>query len=99
LSKDSKQSFLSWLVAITTLTLYTGWMHILIGLFIAGWFNWTARYILIALWSTVFLPARPVLWNAFCRCATKSCGGLDQHRISSPVAAATEAATANCFDA
>lgn len=24
LSKDSKQSFISWLVAITTLTLYTG---------------------------------------------------------------------------
>jgi hypothetical protein len=27
LSKDSKQSFISWLVAITTLTLYTGKLH------------------------------------------------------------------------
>lgn len=68
LSKDSKQSFISWLVAITTLTLYTGWMHILIGLFIACFFSSTARYLTLAIWLTVLLPPKPVLWNAFCRC-------------------------------
>lgn len=68
LSKESEQSFTSWLVAVSTMTLYTGWMHILFGLFIASCFSWTARYILLALCSTLLLPTKPVLWSAFCRC-------------------------------
>jgi hypothetical protein len=44
-----------------------GWMHILISLFIACFFSSTARYITLAIWLTVLLPPKPVLWNAFCR--------------------------------
>jgi hypothetical protein len=67
LTKDNKQSFISWLVAVTTLTIYTGWMHVLIALMLASFFSRTCLYVLLAVWSTTFLPAKPVLWNAFCR--------------------------------
>jgi hypothetical protein len=67
LSKDHKQSFISWAVAVTTLTIYTGWMHILIGLMLASFFSRTCLYVLLGVWATTFLPAKPVLWNAFCR--------------------------------
>lgn len=67
LTKDHKQGLLSWLVAVATLTLYTGWMHVLIGLMLGSFFSRTCLYVLLALWSTTFLPAKPVLWNAFCR--------------------------------
>jgi hypothetical protein len=66
LTKDNKQSFISWLVAVTTLTIYTGWMHILLGLMLGSFFSRTCFYVLVAVWSTTFLPAKPVLWNAFC---------------------------------
>eukprot|EP00878_Enallax_costatus_P001857 GHUV01002015.1.p1 GENE.GHUV01002015.1~~GHUV01002015.1.p1 ORF type:complete len:329 (+),score=100.81 GHUV01002015.1:293-1279(+) len=66
-AKDHKQSFVSWLVAVTTLTLYTGWMHILIGLMIGSLFSRTCLIVLVTIWSTVFLPPKPVLWNAFCK--------------------------------
>lgn len=66
-SKDHKQSFISWAVAVTTLTIYTGWMHVLIGLMLASFFSRTCLYVLLAVWATTFLPAKPVLWNAFCR--------------------------------
>lgn len=82
LTKDSKQSLISWLVAVTTLTIYTGWAHVLIALIIASFFSRTALYITLALWSTVLLPARPVLWNAFCRygCAEVPCSGAGGQR-------------------
>jgi hypothetical protein len=67
LTKDNKQSLISWLVAVTTLTIYTGWMHVLIGLMLCSFFSRTCFYVLVAVWSTTFLPAKPVLWNAFCR--------------------------------
>jgi hypothetical protein len=49
-----------------------GWMHFLIGLFIACFFSPLARYVTLGLWLTVLLPAKPVLWNAFCRWAARS---------------------------
>jgi 2-acylglycerol O-acyltransferase 2 len=67
LSKDHKQSIISRLVAIVTLTLYTGWLHILFGLLVGCFFSSTPRYILGALLFTLWLPARPVLWPAFNR--------------------------------
>jgi hypothetical protein len=66
LSKDHKQSFISWLVAVITLTIYTGWMHILLGLLLGSFFSRTCLYVLLALWATTWLPAKPVLWSAFC---------------------------------
>jgi hypothetical protein len=42
-------------------------MHILIGLFFASFVSRTALIVNVALWLTVLLPARPILWNAFCR--------------------------------
>lgn len=65
LQPGKKQSVLSWLVAVVTLTVYCGWMNILIGLFIASFFTRYALYTLIFLWSTTFLPAKPVLWPAW----------------------------------
>jgi hypothetical protein len=44
-----------------------GWMHILIGLLIASFFSRAAMILNIAIWLTVLLPPKPVLWNAFCR--------------------------------
>eukprot|EP00879_Flechtneria_rotunda_P014757 GHRR01015421.1.p1 GENE.GHRR01015421.1~~GHRR01015421.1.p1 ORF type:complete len:285 (+),score=59.03 GHRR01015421.1:1233-2087(+) len=42
-------------------------MHILMLLMIGSFVSRTLLYVLLGLWSTTFLPARPVLWNAFCR--------------------------------
>jgi hypothetical protein len=67
LSKDHKQGFFSWLVAVVTLTLYTGWLHIMFGLIIASFFSWLPRAILLVLLATLKLPAKPVLWPAFNR--------------------------------
>ncbi|WIA23473.1 hypothetical protein OEZ85_000218 [Tetradesmus obliquus] len=66
LSKDHKQSLISWLVAVTTLTIYTGWMHILLGLMLGSFFSRSCLYLLLAIWATTWLPAKPVLWSAFC---------------------------------
>lgn len=57
-----KQSLLSQVVAISTLFLYVGWLTILLGLLIAAFFYRWAVYALIAIFSTLLLPAKPVLW-------------------------------------
>ncbi len=43
-----------------------GWMHVLILLSLASLFYPLPRYILVALWATTLLPAKPILWRAFC---------------------------------
>jgi hypothetical protein len=73
LSKDHKQSFISWLVAVTTLTIYTGWMHILLGLMLGSFFSRTCLYLLLGIWATTWLPAKPVLWSAFCSSWVSGC--------------------------
>lgn len=64
---NHKQGWLSHLVALVTLTIYIGWLNILLGLVIAAFFYKWALYAVIAIVSTVFLPAKPVLWPAFNR--------------------------------
>jgi 2-acylglycerol O-acyltransferase 2 len=66
MTKDFKQGWLSTAVAVTTLTLYTGWIHVMLGLILFSWKPWVLAT-LAALVSTVFLPAKPVLWPAFNR--------------------------------
>lgn len=62
-----KQSLWSWLVALVTLSVYVGFMNFLfILLALSFWYKW-ALYLLLALFSTVLLPAKPVLWPAFNR--------------------------------
>lgn len=61
-TKDSKQSLISSFVSFTTLTLYSGWLHVLFALFIGSFFSRLALAVLIAIVSTVFLPPRPILW-------------------------------------
>lgn len=63
--KESKQSLLSRAIAIVTLTIYVGWLHILFALMVASIFYALPRYILLAIFSTLALPAKPVLWQAF----------------------------------
>lgn len=60
---DQKQGWFSWIVAVTTMTIYCGWMNILLLLCIAAIFNPWIRYLVVAIWSTVLLPAKPVLWR------------------------------------
>lgn len=67
LSKDHKQSWGSWLVAVTTLLVYCGWLHILLGLLVGSFYSRTCLYIFLALLATLALPAKPVLWTAFCK--------------------------------
>lgn len=64
-TKESQQSFLSKAVALVTLTLYIGWLHVLLILMLLSMFYVTPRYILLAIFSTLALPAKPVLWTAF----------------------------------
>jgi hypothetical protein len=64
--KAKRQSLLSLSVALITLTIYCGWMHILIGLLLASFFSRWALGTLLLLMATLFLPAKPVLWTAFC---------------------------------
>eukprot|EP00878_Enallax_costatus_P018901 GHUV01019924.1.p1 GENE.GHUV01019924.1~~GHUV01019924.1.p1 ORF type:complete len:310 (+),score=63.74 GHUV01019924.1:533-1462(+) len=68
MSEKHQQSLLSWLVAVVTLTSYTGFVNILYALFIGSFFSRTCLYVLLALWATRFLPAKPLLWEAFCGC-------------------------------
>lgn len=67
LSKDHKQGIISRIVAVVTLTLYTGWLHILLGLMVASFFSRAALVVTALLFATLALPARPVLWPAFNR--------------------------------
>jgi hypothetical protein len=69
MSKDHRQSWPSWLVAVATMTIYTGWMHVLLALMAGVFFRRWCLYVLLALFATTFLPAKPVLWPAFCRSA------------------------------
>jgi len=63
-TKDSKQSMLSSFVSFATLTLYSGWLHVLLALFIGSFFSRVVLAILIAIVSTVLLPPKPILWYA-----------------------------------
>jgi hypothetical protein len=66
-TKDFKQGLVSRLVAVVTLTLYTGWLHIMFGLCVAAFFSRAALVVLLLLLATLKLPAKPVLWPAFNR--------------------------------
>nr|QNL10705.1 acyl-CoA: diacylglycerol acyltransferase 2B [Haematococcus lacustris]QNL10739.1 acyl-CoA: diacylglycerol acyltransferase 2-2 [Haematococcus lacustris] len=66
-TRDSKMTWLELVVAVITLTAYTGWIHILMLLGISAVFWQVPRLILIVLLSTLLLPARPVLWTSFNR--------------------------------
>lgn len=48
-----KQGLVSSVVALTTLTLYTGWMHVLLALLILSYWSKVALVLLVAIWSTV----------------------------------------------
>jgi hypothetical protein len=58
---------LGWAMLLRLPLLHAGWMHVLIGLMLASFFSRTCLYLLLAIWATTWLPAKPVLWNAFCR--------------------------------
>jgi hypothetical protein len=45
--------------------LVVGWMNILVLLCIGAFFSRTCLYIVLALFGTLLLPARPVLWTWF----------------------------------
>ncbi|KAL6760872.1 diacylglycerol acyltransferase [Haematococcus lacustris] len=67
LQPGQRMPILNWVVAVTTLALYCGWVNLLIMLGVAAiWLVWP-RYVLVLLWSTLLLPAKPVLWTAFCK--------------------------------
>jgi hypothetical protein len=53
-------------VAVTTISIYTTWIYVLVGLLIGSFFSRTCLYILLAVWATKYLPAKPLLWGAFC---------------------------------
>lgn len=67
MTKDFKQGLFSHCVAFVTLLIYTGWLYWLAGLVIWGFFNRYVMLFVIALYSTLALPARPILWPAFNR--------------------------------
>lgn len=66
-TKDHRPSLISTIVAFTTLLVYTGWMNWLLGLIIWSFFNKYVLCFVVALFSTLALPARPILWPAFNR--------------------------------
>ena len=47
-----------------------GWLHVLLGLLLASFFSRTALLILLLLFSTLLLPARPVLWGHFTKASS-----------------------------
>jgi hypothetical protein len=57
----SQQSAFSAAVAICTLSLYTGWIHIILALVVASCWSKVALALLVALFSTLLLPARPLV--------------------------------------
>ncbi|CAD7694886.1 unnamed protein product [Ostreobium quekettii] len=57
-----KQSWISYLVALATMTLLSSWMHVLGGLLLLAW-RPPFGGILALLWSTVLVPASE--WRAF----------------------------------
>lgn len=67
LKPGDKQPFFNWLVAVVTLTLYCGWMNFFVVLIVGCLFSTVCRYVVLALLSTLLLPAAPVLWPAFNR--------------------------------
>ncbi|PNH06113.1 Diacylglycerol O-acyltransferase 2 [Tetrabaena socialis] len=64
---NQKQNPLVTLLAGITLSIYCGFMNYYFLLIIAAFFSRTALYVVIALLSTLAIPARPVLWPAFNR--------------------------------
>uniref|UniRef100_A0A7S0YRY4 Acyltransferase n=1 Tax=Polytomella parva TaxID=51329 RepID=A0A7S0YRY4_9CHLO len=67
MSKSSKQSTFSALVAVVTLLIFMGWMHIMLAMLALSFFYKGMSVILLILLCTLALPAKPVLWHAFCR--------------------------------
>eukprot|EP00775_Hariotina_reticulata_P011662 gene11662-11805_t len=67
MTAQHKQSLISWIVAVITLTSYTGIVHILLGLIIGSFFSRVCLCILLGLLATTWLPAKPLLWGDFCR--------------------------------
>lgn len=67
MSKQHTQGAVSNVVAIVTMFLYTAWLHIMLALMVAAFFNRYALYTVLFLFSTLALPARPVLWSSFNR--------------------------------
>ncbi|GLC45911.1 hypothetical protein PLESTF_000711500 [Pleodorina starrii] len=63
-----RQGLLSRAVAMATLFVYTGWMHVLLALLVLALCRYTwAILVLSALYTTLLLPPKPVLWGPFCR--------------------------------
>jgi len=58
-----KQGWVSYLVAVSTLTLYTAWIPMLMLLFLFVW-NRTVLFFLLALFSTLGIPAK-LHWQEF----------------------------------
>jgi hypothetical protein len=88
-----KQSLISWVVAVITLTSYTGIVHILLGLIIGSFFSRVCLCILLGLLATTWLPAKPLLWVAFCRYQISS-HSCRHHSVQSSVIN-----SATCFSA
>lgn len=51
-----KQGWLSWLLAVSTLTAVACWFHILVALIIFSWIPWV-RGVLLVVAATVLMPA------------------------------------------
>jgi len=67
LQPGEKQPLLNHIVASVTLMIYVGWVNIFAGLLIACFFSKIALYVVIALLTTLWLPAKPLLWGPLLR--------------------------------
>ncbi|KAG2439722.1 hypothetical protein HYH02_010600 [Chlamydomonas schloesseri] len=66
-TEHGKQSLFSSAVAMVTLFIYCGWMHVLLALVVLSfWYRWALVTVLV-LYSTLLLPPKPVLWGPVCR--------------------------------
>lgn len=45
-----------------TLTLYVGWLNVLLALMVASFYSRWALLALVLVFSTLWMPAKPVLW-------------------------------------
>ncbi|GBF98193.1 diacylglycerol acyltransferase type 2 [Raphidocelis subcapitata] len=65
LGPSSRQPWWEETLALVSLAIFTCWIHIMLAITIWGFFNKWAALVAAAIWSTVFLPARPLLWTRF----------------------------------
>ena len=65
MTKDHKQPLLSYCVALLTLTLFTGWIHVFVGIAIGSLFNHACAALFWLLIATLCLPHKPLLWTPF----------------------------------